>query len=156
MKALLIKYCCQGLYRNPICHGILGLISLFIISVLMFPGATYPLEAKPTQIALKRCPYHWPPSSNQDGCDTGLRTLQLGGVYLSEGCSDGWVRSSAPGGCSPNNFTLQTRFGGIDRAEYHCVFGDECNAIIEVIKSLGGVCETDGFDTTCELPSLID
>ncbi|MEE9423921.1 MAG: hypothetical protein V3V18_02955 [Methylococcales bacterium] len=64
------------------------------------------------------------------------------------------MRSSAPGGCSPGNFTLEPAFDGIDQARYHCAFGAACDHMIEAVLALGGTCSSDGPDTTCEIPPL--
>ncbi len=104
----------------------------------------------------RSCPDGWVRSSAPGGCSPDYITLKQAGLRAIDSCPDGWVRSSAPGGCSPGNFTLETGFDGIDRAAYHCAFGAACETMIESIIALGGVCETDGPDNTCELPPLID
>ena len=87
---------------------------------------------------------------------TRIFYFAVAGFFSTEGCPTGWVESGVPGGCSPGNFTLQTGFDDVDRAVYHCLFGEECNAMIESIKVLGGSCETDGLGTTCDVSPLID
>ncbi len=102
------------------------------------------------------CPDGWVRSSAPGGCSPEYLTLKQVGLEAIDSCPDGWVRSSAPGGCSPGNFTLETGFDGIDRASYICPFGDACNDMIDSIIALGGHCETDGRDTTCNLPPLVE
>ena len=104
----------------------------------------------------RSCPDGWVRSSAPGGCSPDFITLKLAGLRAIDRCPDGWVRSSAPGGCSPGSFTLEPGFDSIDRASYHCAFGDACETMIESIIALGGTCETDGRDTTCDLPPLID
>jgi len=104
----------------------------------------------------RSCPDGWVRSSAPGGCSPDFITLKQAGLYAIDRCPDGWVRSSAPGGCSPGNFTLETGFDGIDRASYRCAFGAACDTMIESIKALGGSCEIDGPDATCELPPLVD
>ncbi len=104
----------------------------------------------------RSCPDGWVRSSAPGGCSPEYITLKQAGLRAIDSCPKGWVRSSAPGGCSPENFTLETGFDGIDRASYHCAFGDACDVMIESIIALGGNCNTNGSDTTCDLPPLID
>jgi hypothetical protein len=104
----------------------------------------------------RSCPDGWIRSSAPGGCSPGYLTLRLVGLEAVTECPKGWVRSSAPGGCSPDNFTLEPGFDGIDRAYYHCAFGDACDVMIDSIKALGGTCNTTGDDTSCDLPPLID
>lgn len=102
------------------------------------------------------CPDGWVRSSAPGGCSPGYITLAQAQLIAIDECPDGWVRSSAPGGCSPGNFTLETGFDGLDRARFNCAFGKACDTMIEAIKALGGSCESDGPDTSCDLPPLID
>lgn len=104
----------------------------------------------------RSCPDGWVRSSAPGGCSPEFITLKQAGLKAIDSCPDGWVRSSAPGGCSPENFTLETGFDGVDRASYNCPFGDACDGMIESIIALGGSCKTDGPDTTCDLPPLIE
>lgn len=104
----------------------------------------------------RSCPDGWVRSSAPGGCSPGFITLKQAGLRAIDECPDGWVRSSAPGGCSPGNFTLKTGFDGIERASYNCPFGSACDTMIESIIALGGSCKSDGPDTTCDLPPLIE
>ncbi len=109
-----------------------------------------------TRDSIRSCPDGWVRSSAPGGCSPGYITLKQAGLRAIDSCPEGWVRSSAPGGCSPDNFTLETGFDGVDYASYHCAFGDACDDMIESIKALGGTCNTDGPDTTCDLPPLVE
>jgi hypothetical protein len=102
----------------------------------------------------KGCPAGWVTSSAPGGCSPGYLTLRLAGISPTDGCPDGWVASSAPGGCSPGSFTLKQR--QVYQAQYHCAFGVHCDMMVEAILALGGSCNRDGPDTTCELPPLIE
>ena len=104
----------------------------------------------------RSCPDGWVRSSAPGGCSPDFITLKQAGLRAIDSCPKGWVRSSAPGGCSPDNFTLETGFDGVDYASYNCAFGDACDKMIESIIALGGSCNTDGPDTGCELPPLIE
>jgi hypothetical protein len=106
--------------------------------------------------SIRSCPDGWVRSSAPGGCSPDYITLKQAGLRAIDSCPDGWVRSSAPGGCSPDNFTLETGFDGVDYASYHCAFGDACDGMIESIIALGGTCNTDGPDTGCDLPPLIE
>ncbi|MEJ2754283.1 MAG: hypothetical protein P8104_00185 [Gammaproteobacteria bacterium] len=124
------------------------------------PGGCSPefftLRLNGVRDSIRSCPDGWVRSSAPGGCSPGYITLKQAGLRAINSCADGWVRSSAPGGCSPDNFTLETGFDGIDRASFHCVFGAACDTMIESIKALGGTCNSNGPDTTCDLPPLID
>jgi len=100
------------------------------------------------------CPDGWVSSSAPGGCSPGYLTLKQAGIRNTDGCPDGWVSSSAPGGCSPGSFTLKQR--RVYQAQYHCAFGVECDLMVDAILALGGTCASDGPDTTCDLPPLIE
>lgn len=100
------------------------------------------------------CPDGWVRSSAPGGCSPGFFTLKLVRLPDTDDCPDGWVRSSAPGGCSPGSFTLKQRRAY--QARYHCAFGVECDLMVDAILALGGTCASDGPDTTCDLPPLIE
>ena len=101
------------------------------------------------------CPDGWVRSSAPGGCSPGYLTLKLAGLRATDdGCPDGWVPSSAPGGCSPGSFTLKKR--RVYQAQYHCAFGVDCDLMVEAVIALGGTCSSDGPDTTCDLPPLIE
>lgn len=102
------------------------------------------------------CPDGWVRSSVPGGCSPDYITLARAGLHATKRCPDGWVPSSAPGGCSPDNFTLEPDSSGVDRARYHCAFGDACDHMIEAVFALGGTCTSEGPDTTCDLPPLIE
>ncbi len=104
----------------------------------------------------RSCPDGWVRSSAPGGCSPEYLTLKQAGLQATDSCPDGWVRSSAPGGCSPGNFTLEPGFDGIDQARYHCAFGAACDAMIEAVLALGGTCSSDGPDTSCDIPPLIE
>lgn len=101
------------------------------------------------------CPAGWVTSEAPGGCSPGYLTLRQAGIELAtEGCPSGWVASSAPGGCSPGSFTLEER--RIYSAHYTCAFGVECDVMVEAILALGGSCERDGPDSSCDLPPLVE
>ncbi|MEJ2403589.1 MAG: hypothetical protein P8171_04760 [Candidatus Thiodiazotropha sp.] len=104
----------------------------------------------------RSCPDGWVRSSAPGGCSPEFLTLKLAGLKAVNECPKGWVRSSAPGGCSPGSFTLEPGFDGVDRAYFHCAFGDFCDDMIDSIIALGGTCDSSGDDTTCNLPPLVD
>ena len=95
-------------------------------------------------------------SSNAPGTSAAQQSRDTGQTELAvtEGCPKGWVSSSAPGGCSPGSFTLKQR--RVYQAQYHCAFGVECDLMVDAILALGGTCASDGPDTTCDLPPLIE
>lgn len=124
------------------------------------PGGCSPefftLRLNGVRDSIRSCPDGWVRSSAPGGCSPEYLTLELAGLRAIDSCPDGWVRSSAPGGCSPDNFTIETGFDGVDQAYYHCAFGDLCDMMIDAVIALGGHCATNGRDTTCDLPPLVE
>ena len=123
------------------------------------PGGCSPtfftLQMNGTRDNRYSCPQGWVRSSAPGGCSPEYLSVQLTGIKVIDHCPDGWIRSSAPGGCSPDNFTLEPGFDGIDRAYFHCAFGDSCQPMIDAVLALGGTCVSDGPDTSCRLPPPI-
>lgn len=124
------------------------------------PGGCSPgfftLRTNGVRDSRRACPDGWVRSSAPGGCSPEYITLAQAGLHATEGCPDGWVRSSAPGGCSPDNFTLEPDLRGVDQARFHCAFGAACDHMIDAVFALGGTCTSDGPDTTCDLPPLIE
>lgn len=129
-------------------------VAAFPLLLSSAPGANAAEHSQTVLTATDGCPDGWVSSSAPGGCSPGYLTLKLAGIRATDGCPDGWVRSSAPGGCSPGSFTLKQR--RVYQAQYHCAFGVDCDLMVEAVIALGGTCTSDGPDTDCVLPPLID